>query len=139
MVAQSNRSKRVAIYCRVSTASQEDGSSLETQEVACRAFVAEHGWNVIDMYREVFTGAELFDRPQLGRLREAIRRREVDVVVAQAIERLVAVERGDHLVAVFSQGEREQLLKRLLVVHEEDAGCELGHGQGAVGRAFLRL
>ncbi|MBA3518170.1 MAG: recombinase family protein, partial [Rhizobiales bacterium] len=103
MVAQSNRSKRVAIYCRVSTASQEDGSSLETQEAACRAFVAEHGWNVIDMYREVFTGAELFDRPQLGKLREAIRRREVDVVVAHALDRLTRNQA--HLGVILSEAD----------------------------------
>ena len=40
MIAQSVRPKRVAIYCRVSSAGQEDNSSLETQEAACRHYAA---------------------------------------------------------------------------------------------------
>src|SRR5438067_4220531 len=83
--------KRAAIYVRVSTVGQEaDGTSLGTQETAClghtsaRAYATDPG----HIYREVFTGTELWERPQLQRLREAIRRREVDVVVCYAIDRL---------------------------------------------------
>ena len=79
---------RAAIYCRVSSAGQEDGSSLDTQEAACRAYAAEHGWTVEAVYREVHTGAALFDRPQMSALREAVRHREINVVVAHALDRL---------------------------------------------------
>ncbi|MDP9363747.1 MAG: recombinase family protein [Chloroflexota bacterium] len=79
---------KAAVYCRVSSAGQEDGSSLDTQEAACRAFAAEHGWTVEAVYREVRTGAALFDRPQMSALREAVRHREIDVVVAHALDRL---------------------------------------------------
>jgi predicted site-specific integrase-resolvase len=34
---------RVAIYCRVSTAAQEDNSSLETQETRCRDYATKQG------------------------------------------------------------------------------------------------
>lgn len=81
---------RCAIYVRVSSKGQEEGTSLATQEAACRAYAAEHDL-VIDeqhVYRETFTGVELWDRPQLTRLRAAIARGEVDVVVAHAIDRL---------------------------------------------------
>ena len=40
------------------------------------------------VYREVFTGAELFERPQLGRLRESVRAGEADVVLAHALDRV---------------------------------------------------
>ncbi len=86
---------RVAIYCRVSTTGQEDNSSLETQEALCRAYAAERGWAVVTVYREVHTGAELFERPQLSMLREAVRLRTVDVVVSIAIDRLTREQ--DHL------------------------------------------
>jgi DNA invertase Pin-like site-specific DNA recombinase len=79
---------RCATYVRVSTTGQEDGSSLATQEAACCAYAAEHGYDVTQVFREVYSGAELWDRPQLSALREAIRRHEVDVVVAYAIDRL---------------------------------------------------
>src|SRR5687767_15124904 len=82
---------RAAIYVRVSSAGQEeDGTSLVTQETGCRRFVAERG-HVLDgrhVYVEVHSGSELWERPKLSALREAVRRREVDVVVAYAIDRL---------------------------------------------------
>src|SRR5215211_3190093 len=88
MIASTDRSKRVAIYCRVSSAGQEENSSLDTQEATCRSYAAQQGWDIAGVYREVFTGAELFDRPQLGRLRESVRAGEADVVLAYALDRL---------------------------------------------------
>jgi site-specific DNA recombinase len=83
-------SKRAAIYVRVSTNSQEDGTSLETQEAAGRRHAAGRGYVVgpDGLYREVHTGTELWERPQLTALRDLIRRREIEVVVVYAIDRL---------------------------------------------------
>ena len=47
---------------------------------------------------------------------------EVEVVLAQAVERLAAVERRHDLVALLAQGIGQQLLNRVLVVDEQDAG-----------------
>src|SRR5947207_1244671 len=82
---------RAAIYVRVSSVGQEqDGSSLETQEAACRAYAASRGYVVdeADLYREVHTGTELWERPALQRLRQRVRQRDVTVVLAYAIDRL---------------------------------------------------
>jgi len=75
-----------ALYIRVSPEGQE--SSLERQEEHCRAYAVSHGYQVTEVYREVFSGVELWERPQLTALREAVRRREVDAVIAHAIDRL---------------------------------------------------
>jgi site-specific DNA recombinase len=72
----------------VSTAAQEDNFSLDTQEAGCRAFSAEHGWTVTVVFREVHTGAELFERPRLTELRDAMRRGEFDVLLVHAQDRL---------------------------------------------------
>lgn len=109
---------RAAIYCRVSTAGQEDGSSLETQETSCRAFASDHGWVVAEFYREVFTGAELFDRPQLGKLREAVRRREVDVVIAHALDRLTRNQA--HLDVILSEADYAGVAIELVTERLED-------------------
>lgn len=79
---------RAAIYVRVSTAGQEDGTSLETQEAACRAHAVQQGYEVAAVYREIHTGTDLWERPQLTALREAVRRHEVAAVIAHAIDRL---------------------------------------------------
>ena len=84
----STRPSRAAIYCRVSSAQQEDNSSLRTQEERCRAYAAERDWPVIAVYRDVHSGSELFERPQLTVLREAMRRREFDVLLVYALDRL---------------------------------------------------
>src|SRR4051812_48833528 len=97
---------RAAIYVRVSSVSQEqDGTSLQTQGAACRAYALAHGYSVDDgdVYREVFTGVELWERPLLTRLRDAVRRREVGVVVAYAIDRLA--RDPVHLGVVISEAE----------------------------------
>jgi site-specific DNA recombinase len=88
MIAPTDRPKRVAIYCRVSSAGQEENSSLDTQEAGCRSYARKHGWDIAGVYREVFTGTELFDRPQLGRLRESVRAGEAEIVLAHALDRV---------------------------------------------------
>ncbi len=79
---------RVAIYCRASSAGQEDNSSLGTQKERCRDYAEKRGWTVVGLYREVHSGAELFERPQLAALREAVRRADADAVVAFALDRV---------------------------------------------------
>src|SRR5215216_5691134 len=81
-------STRVAVYCRVSTSMQEDNSSLDTQEEQCRAYATVRGWEIAAVFREVYTGAEVFERPQLTLLREAMRQREFDVLLVHALDRL---------------------------------------------------
>ncbi len=97
---------RAAIYCRVSTSAQEeDGTSLDTQEARCRAHAADRGYQVGDVYRDVYTGAKYRERPALSALRERVRAGEIDVVLAYALDRLsrnqahlaiVAEEANDH-------------------------------------------
>lgn len=96
------RQRRAAIYARVSTTKQgEDGTSLETQEERCRAHAAAHGYEVASVYREVHSGAELFERPQLTRLRETVRQGDVDIIIAYALDRLTRNQA--HLGLIFSE------------------------------------
>jgi site-specific DNA recombinase len=100
----SARAKPAAVYCRISqpvktrrngrvTADgevQDQESSLDTQERGCRHHAEQRGLVIEDqhIYREVHTGVELWERPELTALRQAIRRRLVQVVVVYAIDRL---------------------------------------------------
>ena len=83
------RDVAAAIYCRVSSKGQEDGTSLPTQEEACRTYCEEHGYQVDEsnIYRDVQTGA-ILNRPALERLREQIRSGHIRVAVVYAIDRL---------------------------------------------------
>lgn len=72
-----------AIYVRVSGDSQADNYSLPTQEAACRAYAAREGYTVSEahLYREVHTASELHERPQLGAVREAMRKGEFGALI----------------------------------------------------------
>jgi site-specific DNA recombinase len=77
------------VYCRVSTSGQEeDGTSLDSQETACRRYAEEHGYTVGRVTREVYSGAELWDRPQLTRDREDIKRGAFAALIAYSTDRL---------------------------------------------------
>ncbi|MDP9375118.1 MAG: recombinase family protein [Chloroflexota bacterium] len=81
---------RATIYCRVSTDHQERNTSLASQEEACRQFAREHGYLVAEehVHREIHSGAELWERPHLTRVRETIKAGEVDALIAYAVDRL---------------------------------------------------
>lgn len=82
-------SKRAVIYCRVSTAVQEDdGTSLETQEMEGRKYCVENGYRVVEVLREVHTGTELDERPEMSKLRAMVRAGQVDVIVVWTFDRL---------------------------------------------------
>ncbi|MFT4040716.1 MAG: recombinase family protein, partial [Thermomicrobiales bacterium] len=84
-------SKRAAIYCRVSTDKQErEGTSLQSQEKGCREYAAENGFEIVEslVMLEQHTGAELYDRPKLTRIREAVKAGEIDAVIFYESDRL---------------------------------------------------
>ncbi len=95
---------RAAVYCRVSSEKQEDNFSLPTQEEACREYAEARGYAVVEVYREIYTGTALWERPQLAVLRDRVRRGEIDVVVAYAIDRLS--RKQTHLAIVADECER---------------------------------
>jgi site-specific DNA recombinase len=79
---------RAVIYCRVSSDIQEDNYSLPTQEAGCRRYCEQHGYQIVAVFSDVHTGAQYRTRPGLSQLRELVRQRAVDVVVAYAVDRL---------------------------------------------------
>ncbi len=80
------RTRRVAIYARVST----DGQSVDNQLRELAAVAERHGWEVAATYTdEGVSGAKGRDRrPGFDALCEAVARREVDAVAAWSVDRL---------------------------------------------------
>lgn len=82
------RATHAVVYCRVSTEGQgRDGSSLVTQEAACRSYATSHGYVVIQSLNDTASGSSL-DRPGLGEVRRLVRAGDVDVVIAFSLDRL---------------------------------------------------
>lgn len=81
--------KGAIIYGRVSTKNQEEeGTSLETQIAAAIEFAEAQGRPVLKVYREVYTGAELYDRPLLNEARQEIKTGQYSHLIAYSIDRL---------------------------------------------------
>lgn len=78
---------RVALYARYSSDLQNE-SSVEDQFRTCRRLAAREGWTVIDEVADKATSGALRDRPGLGRLDALITTRQIDVVVAESLDRL---------------------------------------------------
>lgn len=77
------------VYCRVSTKGQEEnGTSLDSQERECVAHATALGFTVGRITHEVYSGAELWDRPKLSRDRTDLKAGRFAALVCYATDRL---------------------------------------------------
>jgi len=56
--------KTCIIYCRVSSAEQVQGTSLEMQERLCREYAEREGWEVLKVYVEEGESAKSVNRTE---------------------------------------------------------------------------
>ncbi len=77
---------KAAIYARVSTS----GQTVENQVRELKAVAAKSGWDVVQTFSDAgISGKNGRDkRPQLDALLKAVTRREVDIVLVWAVDRL---------------------------------------------------
>lgn len=83
-------SKTVAAYARVSTERQAERQTIEQQVESLRAYSEQQGWVLDDgqIYRDDgYSGTQLA-RPALDRLRDAVARGDVEVVLIPSPDRL---------------------------------------------------
>jgi site-specific DNA recombinase len=79
---------RAALYLRVSTEKQTEKYGLTSQRRELRTLVERRGYRIVgEFVDEGFSGATL-ERPRLTELRELVRGRGVDVVLAHAADRI---------------------------------------------------
>ena len=83
------QSKKVAIYCRVSTYNQGQGeySSLDTQEDLLKHYAKEKGWSVFEVYIDTKTGTTL-ERVALTKLLDDAKQRKFDILLATKLDRI---------------------------------------------------
>ena len=113
---------KTAIYCRVSTDSQEaEGTSLQTQLEACREYCHDKGWDIAHRFSEAYSGLTL-ERPKLNELRELVRRDQIDMVVVYCLDRLT--RDPGHGVIITQELEKHGV--KLEAVTEDIDNTELG-------------
>lgn len=93
--------KNAIIYCRISSKQQQEGWGLNSQEVSCKRYCDENGYNILNIFTDVFTGGDL-DRPWLKKLFQFIDDSEkktgekISLLVVDDIDR-IARDYGVHL------------------------------------------
>lgn len=79
---------RAALYARFSSDLQRQ-TSIEDQFVACRAFAARQGIEIVDVYKDAaISGASTANRPGFLSMVRAGKRGEFNVVICEALDRL---------------------------------------------------
>ena len=78
------KDQRVAIYCRVSTASQ----SVDPQESALREYAEKKDWTQVKVYSDRAVSGTRDRRPALDELMRDCRRGSVDLVLVWRLDRL---------------------------------------------------
>jgi site-specific DNA recombinase len=75
-------------YARVSSAAQEDGASLDQQQAAIARYAQENQIEIIQAFREVYSGTHLYDRPELSKILTDIRAGKIGALIAFSVDRL---------------------------------------------------
>ena len=78
----------VDIYCRVSTDSQEDNTSLDEHEATGREYCRANGLIIGMAHREVFSGYQYRERKALTCMRDRYREGKIQGVVIRTLDRL---------------------------------------------------
>ena len=78
---------KAIIYARVSTEEQEKGYSLEAQIEECRKYCEAKGWEVVKVYKEVKSAANM-KRDELSKAIEMVKLGVADILVAWKIDRI---------------------------------------------------
>lgn len=91
---------RAAIYCRYSSDMQSD-ASIEDQVRLCKARIKREGWSLGATYSDrAISGAQVL-RPGYQKLLHDVREGHIDVVVAEALDRISRDQ--EHVAAFFKQ------------------------------------
>lgn len=107
-----------AIYVRVSTDQQaEKGYSIDTQLEACRKYAIELGATNIEEFVDDGYSGEFIDRPALTALREKLKSRLFDVVIAYAPDRLA--RKTIHLLIISEEINKAGAMRRFASVNFE--------------------
>jgi len=84
-----NGYRKALIYCRVSTTNQEkEGTSLDSQAEACAKHALTLGYSIGRITKEVYSGAELYDRPKLARDRTDLAAGDFQALICYSTDRL---------------------------------------------------
>lgn len=123
---------RVIIYKRVSTDDQEDNTSLEQQELDCRAWCEGRGYIVIAVFEDVYAGSVWREREGFMAARAMYLSGQADMIVVRTYSRFTRIV-ADYF--VLTQEMREYNVT-LACVKEQYDDTPLGRTLQAIQMGF---
>lgn len=90
---------RCALYARVSTDKQVEKYGLDAQLYAVRRLATERGYTIVGEFVDDGVSGATLDRPKLNALRDLVRARAIDIVLAHATDR-ISRETVDYLLVL---------------------------------------
>lgn len=75
------------LYCRVSTKKQADNGNLDRQEDRLIAYAYRHGYNIVNVFKEVASGINE-NRKQLLKLLNGLKEKQAEFVIVEYKDRL---------------------------------------------------
>ena len=82
------RRVRAAVYLRVSTEGQVDGTSIDTQRAHCQDLASRHGLTLVSEHVDAGVSGAAASRPALDELLAAATAGDIDVVLVAKLDRL---------------------------------------------------
>ena len=128
--------RQAAIYARVSTEEQVDGTSLDTQLGRCRSYVSDQGWELAGEYVDEGVSGSLGSRPELDKLLGEVRVGKIEIVVVAKLDRFGRSVR--HLSALL--GELDDLKVEFVSLSESiDGSTPVGRLQRTLLASFAEF
>jgi len=119
---------KVAIYCRVSTADQDE----RKQEKICRDYCESQGWEIYKVYSDVISGAKL-SRPMFNELLRDLRHYKFRMVVVTKLDRMGRSLK--HLISLLDEF-RNKNVEFVAVTQNIDTSSSIGRLQWQILGAF---
>jgi DNA invertase Pin-like site-specific DNA recombinase len=123
---------RVALYARYSSDRQSE-NSIDDQLRICRERVEREGWEVVHVFQDAAISGATNTRPGFQALQLAMRRGEVDVVVAEALDR---VSRDQEHIAAFFKLATYSAVRLVTLSENEVSALHIGL-KGTMNALFL--
>ena len=84
---RSSTALRVGLYARYSSDRQSE-HSIDDQLRICRLHAERHGWEVVAEFHDAAISGSTVSRPGLQALQATMRRGEIDMILAEALDRI---------------------------------------------------
>ena len=82
------KGQNAVIYTRVSSASQEDNTSLESQKAECERYALRKGYNVVQYFGGTYESAKTDDRKEFNKMIQFVKRsKNVAYIIVYSYER----------------------------------------------------